>query len=147
MSTPHQGQDEYDERVFALLLARAWQASGLRLASLLGVTSPPSQSPIEIGTTPNLVGSARRHRSSAQISEAARWNCCVVKKAQRVAHEHRDAGVARIAEPRSRMANAARPRYASVFPPPVGNQITSTSDRSACSGSTNDRRFISTNAS
>ena len=39
---------------------------------------------------------------------------------------------------RRKTSIAARPRYASVLPPPVGNQMRSTRSRSACPSSTVD---------
>ena len=48
---------------------------------------------------------------------------------------------------RRNMVKAESPRYASVFPPPVGNQMTSTRSRSGQAGSAIALRFMRMNAS
>ena len=44
-----------------------------------GVSDIPTHSPIEIGLLPNFLGSSRLTSSQAQIKDAARWNCWLVK--------------------------------------------------------------------
>jgi len=74
------------------------------------------------------------------------------EQAEGVAHHDADAGALSSPSPvlrrrRITIANAARPRYASVLPPPVGKKRRSTVSRLGSVGSTMPGRFSSTKAS
>lgn len=124
---------------------------------VLGVTRPPTHSPIRNGLRPHRSSFSRRITSQAQISAAARWNCWMVSS--RSVYRMMTATPCSASSPprwglRLRMASvkAVRPRYASVLPPPVGNQRRSasavwSSARSGWPGSASEGRLSRRKAS
>ena len=136
---PHQGQPSTWKLMLVYSRLRIFSTSSTASTYRLGLLPPPSQTPIEIGTVPSRSGCRRRSHSSAQISVAARWNCWLVssRRVYRVMTVV-PAPSSPLVRRRWRTTIAMSPRYASVLPPPVGNQIRSTMSRSSASSSSAD---------
>ena len=130
ISAPHHGHCVVRNLDTGIPLDNAFLSTVSAWFSEFGVTAPPSQAPIDTGAKPNSSLWARRISSSAQISEDARWNCCDVSRRSvylisTLTPLHCLSPFFRRVRRSWRMAKAARPKYASVLPPPVGIHITS----------------------
>ena len=109
---------------------------------------------------PQVASSRRRAISAAQTSAVARWNCCAVSsrsvyRISTVTPARPSSGPSGVSTTacRRRIANAyaARPRYASVLPPPVGKNsscaVARSPDRFAAAGSVSSGSCMRMNAS
>ena len=131
---PHQGQ-LITKNLFSVLYCANKSLNSFAPASVLGVASPPIQTPILISSFPNIFSFSVRIFSQAQISVDALKNCCVVSN-RRVYLIITTLPVEEGFKIFLRnITNADNPRYASVFPPPVGNHIKSIIFLSSLKGS------------
>ena len=153
---PHHGQSSIGIGLFlvpsnfkTLDLAVYWSLSPF-LPILLGVPLWPTHNPISKGHSPKVTGSFFLSISRAQINVAERPNWSRVNRRNvyliKTLIPADDISPLCLSLLKTRV-NAANPRYASVFPPPVGKNNNSIISLSGLIGSFVPTRFISKKAS
>ena len=134
--------------LLAFLVLAGSSGSSSNSLKVFGVTVPPTQKPILMGSFPYFGYSFCRISSAAKIILVIRSLCCVVSRRKvyrKIAVTPPSRLYSSFSSARSLLfaiTNAIRPRYASVLPPPVGKYRRSTTSRLSCSGSTIPFRFM-----
>ena len=110
-------------------------SSALRASSrLLGVAASTDPQADRDRLVAQVVRDRRRMSSQAADQQRGALELLDREQPQRVPHEHRHARRRRSREPPEEDVKPISPRYASVLPPPVGNQSRSATSRRSSAG-------------